>query len=109
MATLILPHRRAAAGLLLTCLMAGTVSVASAQGAAAVPATASTPAPAAPSSHFGMLEEYCSECHNSTDWAGGVAFDTLTEADVPQDTRLWEGAVRKLRGHLMPPPGSKQP
>jgi len=99
-----LPDRRLAAGLIFTCLLAGVGSVASAQGAAA-PATV----PAAASSHFGMLEEYCSECHNSTDWAGGVAFDTLSEADVPEDTKLWEGAVRKLRGHLMPPPGSKQP
>ena len=32
-----------------------------------------------------MLETYCTECHNSTDWAGGVAFDTLTPADVPDD------------------------
>ncbi|MEO8307634.1 MAG: DUF1592 domain-containing protein [Pseudomonadota bacterium] len=56
-----------------------------------------------------MLDTYCTECHNSTDWAGGIAFDTLTPADVPHDVKLWEGAVRKLRGHLMPPPGNKQP
>ncbi|MGH8258520.1 MAG: hypothetical protein ACREUG_02390, partial [Steroidobacteraceae bacterium] len=24
---------------------------------------------------WGMLKEYCSKCHNTTDWAGGVAFD----------------------------------
>ncbi len=58
---------------------------------------------------WGMLDTYCTECHNSTDWAGGIAFDTLTPADVPHDVKLWEAAVRKLRGHLMPPPGNKQP
>ena len=65
-------------------------------------------APAGPVK-FGFLQEYCTECHNATDWAGGIAYDTLGEADVPQDTKLWETTVRKLRGHLMPPPGSKQP
>jgi Protein of unknown function (DUF1592)/Protein of unknown function (DUF1588)/Protein of unknown function (DUF1595)/Protein of unknown function (DUF1587)/Protein of unknown function (DUF1585)/Planctomycete cytochrome C len=59
--------------------------------------------------HFGLLSTYCYDCHNATDWAGGVAFDTLQEAEVPQDIKLWEATVRKLRGNLMPPPGSKQP
>ena len=58
---------------------------------------------------FAFLNEYCTECHNATDWAGGIAYDTLGETDVPQDTKLWETTVKKLRGHLMPPPGSKQP
>ena len=62
-----------------------------------------------PAIRWGMLETYCTECHNATDWAGGVAFDTLSPAEVPHDVKLWEATVRKLRGHLMPPPGSKQP
>ncbi|MEJ0099178.1 MAG: DUF1592 domain-containing protein [Pseudomonadota bacterium] len=56
-----------------------------------------------------MLQTYCIDCHNATDWAGGVAFDTMTPADVPHEIDIWEGAVRKLRGNLMPPPGNKQP
>jgi mono/diheme cytochrome c family protein len=56
-----------------------------------------------------LLQTYCTDCHNATDWAGGVAYDTMSPADVPHDTKLWEAAVRKLRGHLMPPPGNKQP
>jgi mono/diheme cytochrome c family protein len=82
------------------------------QGAAAyAQAAAGTGAGPAPdlAARWGMLDTYCTECHNSTDWAGGIAFDTLTPADVPNDVKLWEGAVRKLRGHLMPPPGNKQP
>jgi mono/diheme cytochrome c family protein len=58
---------------------------------------------------WAMFETYCGECHNSTDWAGGVAFDTLTVADVPREAKLWEATAEKLRGHLMPPPGHKQP
>ena len=56
-----------------------------------------------------FLDEYCSKCHNAVDWAGGVAFDTLTPEAIPQDADTWEHAVRKLRGRLMPPPGNPQP
>ncbi|HUG73789.1 MAG TPA: DUF1592 domain-containing protein [Steroidobacteraceae bacterium] len=62
-----------------------------------------------PGARWAMFETYCAECHNSTDWAGGVAFDTYSAADVPHDIEVWESVAMKLRGHLMPPPGSKQP
>ncbi len=58
---------------------------------------------------WSMLQTYCIDCHNATDWAGGVAFDTMAPADVPHGIDVWEAAVRKLRGNLMPPPGNKQP
>ena len=60
-------------------------------------------------SPWGLLEKRCEKCHNSTDWAGGVAFDTLAQEDIPQDAETWEKAIRKLRGRLMPPPGAVQP
>ncbi len=56
-----------------------------------------------------LLSQYCSDCHNSEDWAGSVAFDQLDIAAVDKQTETWEHAVRKLRGRLMPPPGSEQP
>src|ERR1044071_2885584 len=56
-----------------------------------------------------MLESYCEDCHNSTDWAGKAAFDTMSPEDASSVAELWEKAVRKLRGSLMPPPGKKQP
>ena len=76
-----------------------------------------SPAAAAPASPHGapldanwkMLESYCLECHNTTDWAGNIAFDTMTPADAADDAEIWEKAVRKMRGALMPPPGKKQP
>jgi hypothetical protein len=61
-------------------------------------------------SHAGaMLDQYCSECHNSEDWAGSVAFDLLDVGSVDRETETWEHAIRKMRGRLMPPPGSAQP
>jgi len=40
---------------------------------------------------------------------GGLVLDTLNLDSVPKDAAIWEKAVRKLRGRLMPPPGAKQP
>jgi hypothetical protein len=56
-----------------------------------------------------LLGKRCSKCHNSEDWAGGIAFDVMSPGDIPADAETWEKAVRKLRGRLMPPPGQPQP
>ena len=58
---------------------------------------------------FSMLGKYCGKCHNTEDWAGGIAFETLSPEDIPQDAQTWEKAMRKLRGGLMPPAGNPQP
>jgi len=55
------------------------------------------------------LDTYCIGCHNSRTHAGGLAFDALNPAAVQERPDVWEKTVRKLRGHLMPPPGSRQP
>jgi mono/diheme cytochrome c family protein len=79
--------------------------------AASAPVLAQSKAGSATSTaaRWALFDTYCSECHNSTDWAGGVAYDVLTPKEVTNDIKLAEHTVRKLRGHLMPPPGSKQP
>lgn len=56
-----------------------------------------------------FLTKFCGDCHNATDWAGGVAFDTLSADNMSEDAGVWEEAVKKLRGRLMPPPGEPQP
>jgi Protein of unknown function (DUF1592)/Protein of unknown function (DUF1588)/Protein of unknown function (DUF1595)/Protein of unknown function (DUF1585)/Protein of unknown function (DUF1587) len=55
------------------------------------------------------VENYCVHCHNTEDWAGKIAFDTLSPDTVPQEAKIWEAAVKKLRSGLMPPPAEKQP
>jgi hypothetical protein len=67
------------------------------------------PGVASAHAEWDKLEPVCGKCHNSTDWAGGVAFDTLSADDIGADAEVWETAVRKLRGRLMPPPGEQQP
>lgn len=56
-----------------------------------------------------LVEDYCMECHNSEDWSGGLAFDLMNINSPHQDPAIWETAIKKLRGRLMPPPGSSQP
>jgi hypothetical protein len=56
-----------------------------------------------------LLNTNCSKCHNSTDWAGGLAFDTMDLSQAGDDPQVWEKAINKLTGRLMPPAGEKQP
>jgi hypothetical protein len=69
-----------------------------------VPAMAQQAAPASK-----VTEGYCLKCHNATDWAGGVAMDTLDVARPAEASDVWENAIKKLRGRLMPPAGEQQP
>ena len=80
--------------------------------AAMTTSTATAPAgheAAADNPNWSMLSQYCTECHNTVDWAGGVAYDAMSADSITEDAVVWEAAIRKLRGHLMPPPGNKQP
>jgi len=56
-----------------------------------------------------LLERYCIGCHNSTDWAGEVAFDLLLLDELSHDASVWEEAIRKIRAGLMPPQGEPRP
>ena len=56
-----------------------------------------------------MLATYCFTCHSTRAKMGGLALESLDLAVAPDDARTWEKALRKLRGHLMPPPGNPQP
>jgi Protein of unknown function (DUF1592)/Protein of unknown function (DUF1588)/Protein of unknown function (DUF1585)/Protein of unknown function (DUF1587)/Protein of unknown function (DUF1595) len=62
-----------------------------------------------PPKHWGVLDQYCVKCHNTEDWAGGVAFDALSPAEIPTDAQTWEKAIRKLRTGMMPPAGKPRP
>jgi mono/diheme cytochrome c family protein len=65
--------------------------------------------PAASKPFDDLIANNCAKCHNATDWAGSLAFDTLDVGHVGEDPEVWEKAITKLRGRLMPPAGEKQP
>jgi hypothetical protein len=56
-----------------------------------------------------MLDRYCAECHNDAERAGELSFERATPAEVVERPELWERVVRRLRGSVMPPPGSPHP
>src|SRR5690606_5462878 len=58
---------------------------------------------------WAMLDSYCMDCHNSLDRTGGLSFEGLSADSVPEHAETFEEAITKLRGRLMPPPGSPQP
>lgn len=64
---------------------------------------------AGPAESWAVVRQYCLDCHNSQDLAGGRAFDDLSPDQIAADAETWEAAIRKLRGGLMPPPGARRP
>jgi len=56
-----------------------------------------------------LVQKYCSDCHNDADLAGGVDFAKIKPQSFAQHAETLEKAVRKLRGHLMPPPKEPRP
>src|SRR5512138_2326743 len=97
-----------AAGYATAAWAADSAPRAGATGSAA-PSSAATPPADIATEKWALLNKYCGKCHNTTDWAGGVAFDALSPESIPQDAETWEKAVRKLRGGLMPPAGNPRP
>jgi hypothetical protein len=64
--------------------------------------------------HRAMVTTYCVTCHNTRLKTGGLVLDggvldRLNAQSAADDAQVWEKALRKLRGHQMPPPGSPQP
>jgi len=55
------------------------------------------------------VKQYCGGCHNDRMKAAGVSFDGLTAESIGQRAEVFEKAVRKLRGRVMPPPNARQP
>src|SRR5579863_469404 len=62
-----------------------------------------------PEAQLATVKQYCAGCHNDKAKIGGVSFQGVTADSIAKDPELFEKAVRKLRGRVMPPPGAKQP
>jgi mono/diheme cytochrome c family protein len=98
-----------------------TMAIVPAALAAAAFAMAATPpaAPPAPAAKaealpaaqppMAAVDRYCVSCHNSKAKIGGLALDTLDRNAPGHDAAIWEAAIRRLRGHYMPPSSARQP
>ena len=80
----------------ITILLAGFTQALSAQQPAANPNRA-------------LLDTYCVTCHNQRAKTAGLMFDTMDLANPITGMDVWEKAIRKLQGGMMPPPGAKRP
>jgi hypothetical protein len=76
---------------------------------AASPSRQAAAPPASLSAHRAMLDRYCVTCHNQKAKTANLTFDTMDLTHVGKDAAVWERAVRKLRGGMMPPPGMPRP
>ncbi len=56
-----------------------------------------------------MVDRYCTDCHNGSELAGELDLEKLGPDSVAAHAETFEKAVRKLRGHLMPPPKEPRP
>ena len=65
--------------------------------------------PRADDAQLATIKQYCAGCHNDRTKVGGVSFHGLTPASIGQHAEVFEKAVRKVRGRVMPPPGVRQP
>jgi mono/diheme cytochrome c family protein len=55
------------------------------------------------------MQQYCVSCHNDRVKTAGVSFQGVTAESIGQHADVFEKAVRKMRGRVMPPPGARQP
>jgi mono/diheme cytochrome c family protein len=68
-------------------------------------------APVAPGSdpNKALVGKYCVTCHNQKLKTANLAFDVMDLTHPEKNAQVWERAIRKLRGGMMPPPGATKP
>jgi mono/diheme cytochrome c family protein len=63
----------------------------------------------APDPNKALVDRYCVTCHNQRLKTAKLELDALDLAHPEKDALMWERAIRKLRGGMMPPPGAPRP
>jgi mono/diheme cytochrome c family protein len=87
-------------------LSTATGAVRLSQSSPGKPAVSSAPLSAAGPA---LMNQYCSNCHNADDLAGGMDISKLDIEKVGKDAAVWERIVRKVRTGMMPPSGQPRP
>ena len=80
-----------------------------AQSAPPAPAKAQASGATPPASRRALIDQYCLGCHSDRARLGGLALSELNLDAVGQNAEIAEKVIRKLRGGLMPPAGSRRP
>src|SRR5262244_948559 len=90
-------------------ILVASVLIASLAGVFTASPAASAAQTSAADVQLATIKQYCAGCHNDRAKTGGVSFEGITPQSIGQHAELFEKAVRKLRGRVMPPPGARQP
>src|SRR5438132_221841 len=65
--------------------------------------------PPAANPNKALIDRYCVGCHNQKLKTANLALDVLDFSHPENSALIWERAIRKLRGGMMPPPGMPKP
>jgi hypothetical protein len=57
----------------------------------------------------GMLDQYCTACHNFEDYSGGIDLEGLGPDNIHIDAETGEKVIKRLRAGMMPPVGEPRP
>jgi mono/diheme cytochrome c family protein len=89
--------------------LAGIALVASLTRVSTAPQATAAARASEAQTQLATVTQYCVTCHNDRAKMAGVSFEGLTSESISQRADVFEKAVRKVRGRVMPPPGAKQP
>ncbi len=56
-----------------------------------------------------LIDKYCMDCHNYSDYAGGVEFEVFDPGEAHDSAAITERMLKKLRAGMMPPAGKPRP
>ncbi len=65
--------------------------------------------PASDAEMEGLIETYCTECHNLDDYSGGLDLEVFDVANLVDEAETGEKIIRKLTAGVMPPPDRPRP
>ena len=99
----------ALAGVGLVASMTAVFSASPSPVAAGLQAPQAQAAASAAGEQLATIQRYCLGCHNDRARVADVSFTELTADSIGEHADVFEKAVRKLRGRVMPPPGARQP
>jgi hypothetical protein len=57
----------------------------------------------------GLLDKYCTKCHNANDYAGGIDLEGVTASTIADTPEIGEQLIKRLRAGMMPPAGEERP
>jgi hypothetical protein len=56
-----------------------------------------------------LINDYCLDCHNSSDLTAGIDLESINNQSLAEDLQTWEKVVKKLRSGQMPPSDVDRP